>query len=362
MVTGHTGFKGGWISLWLRQLGAKVYGLALPPPDSPNLYEIIRPNTFAGEWFVDIRDAPKLERGIREAAPDFVFHLAGQALVRRAHADPVGTIETNLNGTMNLLEAIRRLERRVDVVLVTSDKCYARDDKPSSYAYRESDQLGGDEPYSMSKAACELLASAWRRSFFENNSTLGSIATARGGNVLGGGDYAPDRIVPDCAKSVAKGIPVRVRNPSAIRPWQYVLDCLSGYLCLGASLGLAPKSPRYASAYNFGPAPGPVQTVTDVVNEFLKYWPGASVHTADGDGPFEAPALRLCIDKARDHFQWSPTSGLADTVRNAATWYRRRYEFGDEGLQAFSLDQIDQFCRAAQTQSQAWVTSGFGLA
>jgi CDP-glucose 4,6-dehydratase len=358
LVTGHTGFKGGWVSLWLRELGASVTGLALPAAQSPNLYEIIQPGTFEEEFCIDIRDAPAIERAIQKAKPDFVFHLAAQSLVRRSYVNPIETIQTNVIGTMNLLEALRRLRKRVDVIVVTSDKCYANNNNNGDHGYRESDPVGGYDPYSMSKATCELLVDAWRRSFFEPDRKLGNVATARGGNAIGGGDYAVDRIVPDCARSLGQRRPVRVRNPHATRPWQHVLDCVSGYLWLGAKLGPSPKNSPYSAAYNFGPALQTNQTVSELVEEFLKYWPGKWLEVADPKGRPEASQLRLSISKAADQLGWRPTWGFSEAVKSTSAWYRRRYEGGDKELRAFSLSQIADFCRAARKQSQAWAAPG----
>jgi CDP-glucose 4,6-dehydratase len=284
-----------------------------------------------------------------------IFHLAAQSLVRRSYLDPVETIQTNVIGTMNLLEALRHLRRRVDVVLVTSDKCYANN---GSHACREGDPIGGCDPYSASKAACELLADAWRRSFYEPNATLGNVATARGGNVIGGGDYAADRIIPDCVRLLEQQEPVRVRNPSAVRPWQHVLDCLSGYLWLGAKLGRSPKNSALASAFNFGPGGRKNYTVSQLVEEFLKYWPGKWIDVTGAEGPAEARQLRLLIRKAADQLGWRPTWEFSDAVETSAAWYYRRYKKGDKGLRSFSLSQIAGYCRTAREQSQTWSAPG----
>ena len=361
LVTGHTGFKGAWLSLWLKDLGASVTGLALPAQDPPNLYEVIRPGTFADEFWVDIRDAVAVERTVRKARPDFVFHLAAQSLVRRSYLDPVETVQTNVIGSMNLLEALRRLRTKVNLVAVTSDKCYAntKDDK-CEQGYREHDPLGGRDPYSMSKAACELLTDAWRHSFFRRNEKLGNIATARGGNVIGGGDYAVDRIIPDCVKFLEQGEPVRVRNPRATRPWQHVFDCLSGYLWLGAKLGSSAKNSSYATAYNFGPA-STNQPVSAVVEEFLKYWPGKWVEAAATNDGLEANQLPLSIRKAVDELDWKPTWGFSEAVKHTAAWYRCRKMRGETGLRKFSLSQIASFSRAARKQAQPWALPGSDL-
>jgi CDP-glucose 4,6-dehydratase len=359
LVTGHTGFKGGWISLWLAKLGANVTGLALPAKQSPNLYEIIQPGTFAKEFFADIRDVSAVEHAIDKSNPDIIFHLAAQALIGPSFTNPVETVQTNLLGTMNLLEALRHSRRRTAVIVVTSDKCYAIADRASNDGYRETDPLGGRDPYSMSKATCELLVNAWRHSFFEPDRALVGIATARGGNVIGGGDYAIDRIVPDCVRSLEQRQPVLVRNPEATRPWQHVLDCLSGYLWLGNKLYNSPKNSAYAGAYNFGPAfQATSPSVSQLVEEFLNYWPGAWLKAANGKERPEINQLRLSIDKAIDKLGWRPTWGFAEATENTAIWYRRRHDEGDDGLRAFSIAQIDSFAHAALKQSQAWAASG----
>jgi CDP-glucose 4,6-dehydratase len=359
LVTGHTGFKGGWLSLWLRDLGASVIGLALPAEESPNLYEVIQPGTFEDEFWADVKDPSAVERAIRKARPDFVFHLAAQSLVRRSFLDPVETVQTNVIGSMNLLEALRRSRSKANLVAVTSDKCYAntRDDKDKQ-GYREHDPLGGRDPYSMSKAASELLIDTWRRSFFEQDEKLGNIATARGGNVIGGGDYADSRIIPDCVKFLEQGEPVRVRHPRATRPWHHVLDCLSGYLWLGAKLGSSGKNSSYATAYNFGPPPSRNKPVRAVVEEFLKYWPGKWVDIADTNGCPEATQLALSIRKADDELDWKPTWGFSEAIKHTAAWYRRRKMRGEIGLRKFSLNQIASFSRAAHKQKQPWALPG----
>lgn len=352
LVTGHTGFKGGWLSLWLQELGAEVLGLALPAGPSPNLYEIICPGTFFKESFVDIRNATALDQAVREAAPDFIFHLAAQPLVRRSYSEPVATVQTNVMGTVHLLEAVRRLGRPVPVLVVTSDKCYEDHGRPGGC--QEADALGGHDIYSASKAACELLTTAWRRSFFERDPSLGQIATARAGNVIGGGDYATDRIVPDCIRALGQGHPIRVRHPLATRPWQHILDCLSGYLWLGARLAAVSKPSSFASAFNFGPGARVDEPVQTLVKEILKHWPGEWVDASEANAPPESAHLSLAIDKASRTLGWAPTWDFAPTVRHTVEWYRRRHERGNAGLREFSVEQIGAFTRDAAAGGQAW--------
>jgi len=356
LVTGHTGFKGGWLSLWLQELGAEVTGLALPPETSPNLHQVIQPGTFAAEFDTDIRDAAALQRDLKSAAPDFIFHLAAQSLVRRSYAEPGETMRTNVLGTVNLLEAVRQLGRPVPVLIVTTDKCY--ENHGWDHGYRETDALGGHDVYSASKAACEIAVAAWRRSFFQPDANLGNLATARAGNVIGGGDYAADRIVPDCVRSLARGEPIRVRNPRATRPWQHVLDCLSGYLWLGAKLAAAPKNSPLAGAFNFGPSLQANRDVRALVEEFLRHWPGRWVDASDPGAPHEAGRLHLAIDKAAAQLGWQPTWEFADAVRHTAAWYRQRHEQGDAPMRQFSRSQIALFASEAAAKRQTWAGKG----
>ncbi|MFM8471748.1 MAG: CDP-glucose 4,6-dehydratase, partial [Limisphaerales bacterium] len=270
-VTGHTGFKGSWLSLWLHHVGAHVTGFSLPAV-SPGLHEVIREKTFTTEFSGDIRDSRALREAVRTAQPDFVFHLAAQALVRCSYAEPVETFEVNALGTVRLLEAVRAAGLACPVIVVTSDKCY--ENRGWEWGYRENDPLGGHDVYSMSKAATELVVQSWRRCFFQIDARLGPLATVRAGNVIGGGDYAADRIVPDCVRALRAGQPIAVRNPHATRPWQHVLDCLSGYLWLGAMLAAPEREARLADAFNFGPDARSNQPVAALVTELLRHWPG----------------------------------------------------------------------------------------
>src|SRR2546422_232039 len=296
LVTGHTGFKGGWLSLWLKKLGALVSGVSLPPTTDPNLREIIKGETFAEEFECDIRNLEALAAAVKRIQPQVIFHLAAQAIVRRSYAEPLETLQTNALGTANLLESVRRAESNCILIVITSDKCY--ENREWEFAYRENDPLGGHDVYSMSKAATELVAQAWNKSFFVPNPKLGPVATVRAGNVIGGGDYAQDRIVPDCVRALTEKRSILVRNPSAIRPWQHVLECLSGYLWLAARLGQESKNSRLAGAFNFGPEPSARQPVRRLVEEILQDWPGQWVDGSDPKAPHEATLLSLSIEKA----------------------------------------------------------------
>ncbi len=352
LVTGHTGFKGSWLSMWLKELGAEVTGLALPPETSPNLHQIIGPGTYASEFITDIRDAQALERDLHTAAPDFIFHLAAQAIVRRSYANPVETMQTNVLGTVNLLEAVRKLGRPVPVLVVTTDKCY--ENRGCDTGYREEDPLGGHDIYSASKAACEITVAAWRRSFFQPDEKLGNVATARAGNVIGGGDYSMDRIVPDCMRALASGESIRVRNPHATRPWQHVLDCLSGYLWLGAKLAASPKNSHLADAFNFGPSLQSNRDVRALVEELLRHWLGRWQDASDPNAPHEAGRLHLSIHKAATCLDWQPTWEFEEAVHHTAAWYRQRHEAGDDVMAEFSRSQIELYASEAARKGRAW--------
>jgi len=330
LVTGHTGFKGSWLSLWLTRLGARVSGYALPPPTRPSLFEAggVR-SRLADHREADIRDRPALRAALAAAAPDVVFHLAAQPIVRRSYAAPLETFDVNVMGTAALLDAVRELGLRCAVVVVTSDKCY--ENRESSRPRRESDRLGGDDPYSASKAAAEIVVESYRRSFFPPGDAARHgvlLATARAGNVVGGGDWAEDRIVPDCVRALGDARPVAVRNSGSRRPWQHVLEPLAGYLTLADAL-LGPEAPRFAEAWNFGPRPDDEATVREVVEAFLGEWgDGTWAERPEPGAPAEAARLRLSIDAAVERLGWSPRWALDETVRRTARWYRRHADTG----------------------------------
>jgi len=354
LVTGHTGFKGSWLALWLRSLGAEVTGLALPPETTPNLFESARVAESCRNEEGDIAELATVERVLARAAPEFIFHLAAQALVRRSYRDPLGTIRSNILGTAHVLEAVRRAGRPACVVVVSSDKCY--ENREWWQAYREGDSLGGHDVYSMSKGATELVAASYRRSFFppERLAEHGvAVATARAGNVIGGGDWAEDRIVPDMVRALAAREPVRVRSPDAVRPWQHVLEPLSGYLALGAHLaGRGALSREDAcDAWNFGPLPSGARRVREVVELLISAWgEGSWVHAPDPAAPKEAGLLRLAIDRAVARLGWTPRWDLETAVARTAWWYRSHARgAGTDALRALALEQI----RAYEETSRA---------
>ena len=352
LVTGHTGFKGAWLSLWLKQLGARVIGLSLPAPTQPNLHELVGAHACEREITCDIRDAGALQAAVADARPDVILHLAAQALVRRSYAAPLETLVTNAIGTANLLEAVRLTGLGCPVLIVTTDKCY--ENREWDFAYRETDPLGGHDVYSASKAAAEIIAHSWRRSFFAPDPRLGPVATARGGNVIGGGDYAAERIVPDCVRALLAGQALTVRNPQAVRPWQHALECLSGYLWLAARLGAEGKQSPLNSAFNFGPDSAARQPVRRLVEEFLRHWPGSWVDASDPKAPHEAALLTLSIDKAAARLAWRPVWTFAEAIQHTAVWYHRRHVARADDLLQFSISQIETYTESARRQGVAW--------
>jgi CDP-glucose 4,6-dehydratase len=272
LLTGHTGFKGGWLALWLQTLGAKVTGYALPPPTDPSFFDKARILHGMTSNVGDVRDLAALTSAVRQAAPEIIIHMAAQSLVRPSYADPVATYSTNVMGTVNVLEAARAQSAVRAIVIVTSDKCY--ENTGAQRAFRESDRLGGHDPYSNSKACAELVAAAYRDSFFSGDEAAAAIATARAGNVIGGGDWSADRLIPDAIRAFGAKLPVQLRYPHATRPWQHVLDPLAGYLLLAEKLCATPAD--CAEAWNFGPAPDQVMTVANVVDAVAKKWGGGA--------------------------------------------------------------------------------------
>lgn len=355
LVTGHTGFKGGWLSLWLRELGAEVWGFSLPAPTQPNFHEVIRAQVFAAEIEGDLRDLAAVQAAVHRAQPEIVFHLAAQPLVRRSYAEPLPTLATNVLGTAHVLEAVRAAALPANVVVITSDKCY--ENREWEQAYRETDALGGHDIYSMSKGASELVAQAWQRSFFGPQPTLGSVVTVRAGNVIGGGDYSEDRIVPDCIRALLAGQSIAVRNPVAVRPWQHVLECLSGYLWLGARLQGVPKNSPLIGPFNFGPGPAARQPVRELVVEILKHWPGQWVDGADPRSPHEARLLSLAIDKAAALLDWHPVWDFPTAIAQTVAWYHHRHTSAQPDPLRLSRQQITAYTQAATARRLAWATS-----
>ncbi len=340
-LTGHTGFKGSWLSLWLQQLGAEVTGYALLPPTNPSLFEVAIVAQGMTSIIGDIRDAGSLAKAMRDAAPDIVIHMAAQPLVRYSYVNPVETYSTNVMGTVHLLEAVRQAPSVRAVVNVTSDKCY--DNKEWVWGYRENEAMGGFDPYSNSKGCAELVTSAYRNSFFNPEKYADhrvALASGRAGNVIGGGDWADDRLIPDILRAISDNKPVVIRSPHAIRPWQHVLEPLSGYLLLAEKLytqGIA-----YAEGWNFGPGDEDAKPVQWIVEQLTQQWgDGASWQLDDGEHPHEAHYLKLDCSKARMRLGWQPRWHLEDTLEMIVAWQQAWLEKQD--MRSFTLKQIEQY-------------------
>lgn len=328
-VTGHTGFKGGWLALWLNALGAKVSGFALPPATKPSLFEAARVDQAVDHRIADIRHLGELEAAVKECRPDVVFHLAAQSLVRESYAEPVDTYSTNVQGTVHVLEAVRRAPSARAVIIATSDKCY--DNRERTEPYREDEPMGGRDPYSSSKGCAELVTAAYRSSFFDPARYAEhrvAIASVRAGNVIGGGDWAADRLIPDVYRAAAAGKPVRIRSPQSVRPWQHVLEPLSGYLLLAEKLCGA--GGRFAQAWNFGPAARDARPVAEVMERVIGLWGGGLRWEADqGPHPHEAAVLRLDSSKARGELGWRPRMNLELALDWTVQWYQAQLRGAD---------------------------------
>lgn len=330
-VTGHTGFKGAWLCEWLLMLGAEVWGYSLPPPTQPSLFEQLGLAARLQDMRGDVRDGAALIQAMAAARPDFVFHLAAQSLVRPGYGAPVETFATNIMGTAHVLAAVQALRRSCVAVIVTSDKCYENHEQGRSYA--ESDALGGHDPYSASKAGAELIAQSWRKSFCAPEQVIArrvlpvAVATVRAGNVIGGGDWALNRIVPDCVRALTRNEPIQVRNPASVRPWQHVLEPLGGYLRLASRLAQAlesrsPELVELCGAFNFGPRPEDHRSVADLVSEVLRHWPGRWEDASEQSALHEARRLQLSTAKAQCLFGWQPRWNFSETVAKTVQGYR----------------------------------------
>lgn len=340
-VTGHTGFKGSWLTLWLHLMGAKVSGYSLPAPTNPSLFHLARLQNCVQTTTGDVRDPKHVAETMAAVQPDIVFHLAAQPLVRDSYLTPVDTYATNVMGTAHVLEAVRNTPSVRSVVVVTSDKCY--ENREWLWGYREDDPMGGHDPYSSSKGAAELVTSAYRRSFFAKNpdNPVG-VASVRAGNVIGGGDFAPDRLIPDFIRALEKEAPVSIRNPHAVRPWQFVLEPLSGYLQIGQLL--YEQGGKYAEGWNFGPADTDLQTVSQLCATFNHSLQKNDVEPVevrlepDPNAPHEAAFLRLDISKARQRLDWIPKMELYTALELTAQWYAGY--LNNEDLRTLSENQI----------------------
>ena len=355
LITGHTGFKGAWLSEWLLSLGAELCGFSLSPPTTPSLFEQLGLAARMRHVLGDVRDMAAVQAVVDDFKPQFVFHLAAQPLVRLSYEIPIETYATNVMGTAHVLEAIRKSCLKCAVVVITTDKCY--DNQEWLHSYRESDPMGGYDPYSSSKGAAELVISAYRRSYFHADSPV-KLASARAGNVIGGGDWALDRIVPDCIRSLKTNSVIPVRNRIATRPWQHVLEPLSGYLWLGAAISNQQhalfhfESSLYESGFNFGPALTSNRTVADLVQEVLKHWPGQWEDRSDPKAVHEAKLLNLATDKAFHLLKWAPVWGFEETIRQTIEWYRQGDTASD--LAAMTRRQIQSYSQGALKKGLAW--------
>ncbi|MFA5343371.1 MAG: CDP-glucose 4,6-dehydratase [Kiritimatiellia bacterium] len=341
LVTGHTGFKGAWLSLWLHKLGAHVTGYALPPPTDPSLYDLCGLNKLVAGTIADIRDPAALARTLQSTAPEIVIHMAAQPLVRESYKNPVETYAVNVMGTANLLEAVRACKGVQAVVNVTTDKCY--ENREWLWGYRENEPLGGYDPYSSSKACSEIVAAAYRASFFNPHQFERhgvAIATARAGNVVGGGDWAADRLVPDCIRALLKGEKIVVRNPLSVRPWQHVLEPLSGYLRLAQKL--VEEGPRFASAWNFGPNDDDARPVQWIVAKLCALWGTETAYAVEQDEqPHEAHYLKLDWSKARTELGWRPRWNLEHALKKTVEW-AKAYQ-GHKDVRSVCLRQIQEY-------------------
>jgi CDP-glucose 4,6-dehydratase len=331
LVTGHTGFKGSWLCEWLISLGADVGGFSLSPPPQAALFEELGLAQKMHHRIGDVRNPVGVREAVAESQPDFVFHLAAQPLVRLSYRQPLETSATNIMGTLHLLSALQETTKPCAVVVVTTDKCYENHEQGRSYC--ETDALGGHDPYSASKAAAEIMVGAFRNALFSPKKVADgaappvAVATARAGNVIGGGDWALDRLVPDCVRALEQGKPILVRNPSSVRPWQHVLEPLGGYLLLAsrlyAALTIEPgRLAPLSGAFNFGPAQADHRTVRELVEEILKHWPGRWEDRSDAHAVHEAQLLHLATAKARQYLGWQPRWNFSETIANTVAWYR----------------------------------------
>ena len=353
LITGHTGFKGSWLSLWLHDLGAKVTGFALPPDTAPSHFELIGLRDTVNHIEGDIRDSHVVEEAFKASEPEIVFHMAAQALVRDSYDDPKGTFDTNIGGTVNILEAVRASSSVKALIVITSDKCY--ENREWVWGYRENDPMGGHDPYSASKGATEIVCSAYRRSFFEKGGRgphLG-FATVRAGNVIGGGDWARDRIIPDCVRALSENKPIVIRNPKATRPWQHVLEPLSGYLFLAQQLLNDPD--RLSGAWNFGPADTEHINVEELAKRFIKTWGKGNIELFESNQPVqhEANLLRLSIDKVAYELGWFPVLNGSTAIDWTVNWYKEWQE-DDKKLREISLDQVHKYTNIALGKNTKW--------
>jgi CDP-glucose 4,6-dehydratase len=353
LVTGHTGFKGGWLSLWLKLMGADVYGVSNEVYNSPSLFGVANIESQMQSTMADIRDLQSMKDLVAKIQPDFVFHLAAQPIVKTAFIDPIDTFTTNIIGTANILEALRVADNPCIVVMITSDKCY--DNVEWVWGYKETDHLGGKDPYSASKGAAELMIKTYFHSYFKKDGKI-KMASVRAGNVIGGGDWADSRIVPDCFRAWADDQKVIIRSPDATRPWQHVLEPLSGYLRTGQLLALPEKADINGEAYNFGPPTDQNYTVLDLLKELAANWDPNNqdiLQVEPGNFP-ESGLLKLNIDKALFDMQWVPTLNFKETAAFTSDWYQQYYKQENADMLAYTMQQIDNYIDVAKNKGLVW--------
>jgi CDP-glucose 4,6-dehydratase len=352
LITGHTGFKGSWLSLWLKQLGAKVSGVSIDIPSMPSHFIAANLSDQIDDHRIDIRDGEEIKRIVKEIQPDFVFHLAAQALVRPSYENPVETMMTNAIGSANILGALRALDKLVTVVMITSDKAY--DNVEWVWGYRETDRLGGKDPYSASKGMAELAIRSFVESFFNAPDSNVRVGITRAGNVIGGGDWAVDRIVPDCMCAWSKSEEVDIRGPDSTRPWQHVLEPLSGYLTLGAELSTNRK--LHGEAYNFGPPAHQNHSVLELIDEMSNSWDSVRWNDISNSQQHlhEAGLLKLNCDKALFDLQWQPTLEFKETVQMTVEWYKHYYQNSKESMCNFTISQIEAYTQLARKRKLPW--------
>jgi CDP-glucose 4,6-dehydratase len=356
LVIGHTGFSGSWLTLWLGELGAKVTGYSLEPPTEPNLFENIELEKKIDSHIIgDVRSYECLGSVLKDYRPEIVFHLAAQPLVKFSYREPRLTYETNVIGTVNVLEAVRKTNCVEVCVVVTSDKCY--ENKERILGYKETDPVGGHDPYSSSKGCAELVTAAYRKSFFshrENGETHRvAVSSVRAGNMIGGGDWGNDRIIPDCIRALSEGKTVVIRNPKAIRPWQYVLEALSGYLWLGALMHQ--EGERYSGAWNFGPQDDEILLVEDITKLAIKHWGMGDYFVEHSIHPHEATLLKLDCSKVHTALRWTPAYDVHTAVKKTIMWYKEFYGFGDKGrIYSTCLNHLACYIENARQKKIEW--------
>jgi CDP-glucose 4,6-dehydratase len=357
LVTGNTGFKGSWLSIWLHELGASVYGISNGVPSNPSLFESLELRDIVTYYEQDVRDLEQLKRSVAEIKPDFVFHLAAQPIVKASYQDPIETFSTNIMGSCNIMEALRQVGEPCQLIMITSDKAYRNVEW--TWGYRENDRLGGKDPYSASKGGAELAIRSYFHSFFNSDESPVKLISVRAGNVIGGGDWSANRIVPDCVRAWSENLPVFLRSPHSTRPWQHVLEPLSGYLRAGQALLERPS--LNGESYNFGPNSEQNRTVLELIQSLAEYWDfaeGAEVYQLQQQRNFhEDGLLKLNCDKALHQLAWKPTLAFEQTVEFTSRWYNHFYKDDRTSLLQFTRDQIVQYTAIAAERELAWSRS-----